>query len=228
MQKLILCGDSKAELARLQKFLESRLPYEVMLSFSPQHTKNLIASRAVHLLLYDKVTFSGEDYQFTKDLRSMGFMYPILALTETVSFQGLQELSEQNKIHFLIKPYEARSLKGLVRKLMTLRYISHQQYRRFPTNQPATVEAFISGNSQTSQMFNLSQGGAYFEFKKRPDLTAGDLVRLKVRLDELAREYAVNARVVWVTHKGSYAGGPGVGVQFVKGSEVYRHLIDKV
>jgi Tfp pilus assembly protein PilZ len=77
-------------------------------------------------------------------------------------------------------------------------------------------------------MFNLSRGGAYFEMGKRPVMNVGDLLRLKVHLSDVEREHHIHGRVMWTTHKGHAAGGYGLGVQFMKSTDIYRRLLEKV
>jgi Tfp pilus assembly protein PilZ len=92
----------------------------------------------------------------------------------------------------------------------------------------ATLETFISGERVETQMFNLSRGGAYFEVSERANLNVGDLLRMKVHLSDVDREHQVHGRIVWTTHKGHAAGGYGYGVRFMKGSDIYRNLLEKI
>lgn len=56
----------------------------------------------------------------------------------------------------------------------------------------------------------------------------GDLLRLKVHLDDMERDHHIHGRIVWTTHKGHAAGGYGLGIKFMKGTDIYRNLLDKV
>lgn len=228
MQKLLLNYRDLKQAELLKSFLESRLPYEILLSSDPRETEVTITSKAIHLVLYETKSFSSTDFQFTKEIRSLGYSYPILVLSESIGFEEFFQVADKNKVHFLEKPFEPKALSGIVRKLMTTRQIPQQMFRRFKTNQTSMVETYLSGEALNGQMFNLSVGGAYFEFPKKPNLVTGDLVRLKVNLEDISREYAVHARVIWTTHKGAYSGGPGCGMKFVKGQEIYKQLMEKV
>jgi Tfp pilus assembly protein PilZ len=121
-----------------------------------------------------------------------------------------------------------RCLKGLARKLMVTKAVPRQEFRRFRTNVSATLETFISGEKYNSQMFNLSKGGAYFESSKKPAVSVGDLLRLKVSLGDVDRDHHMHGRIVWTTPKGITAGGYGIGVKFLKSTDIYRKLLDRV
>ncbi len=228
MQKLLFQYLNYDEALVLKNYLETRLPYEVLLSGFKKETEDLIASRAIHLIVYEAKEFLAKDLQFTKDLRNSGYSYPILSIADSIGIEEIAVMLEKNKTYILEKPFEFKALAGLCRKLMTLRQVPQQRHRRFKTNQRTLVETYLSGEAVDSHMFNLSVGGAYFEFAKRPAVGVGDIVRMKITLPDVEREYAVNGRIIWTTHKGMHSGGHGCGVMFVKGNDIYRQLMDKV
>ena len=90
------------------------------------------------------------------------------------------------------------------------------------------METFVSGETLPSQIYNLSMGGAYCEFFTKTNVAVGDLVKLKVHLEDVGRQHAVNAKIVWVTRNGPCTGGQGAGMKFVKYDDVYRQLMEKV
>jgi len=54
------------------------------------------------------------------------------------------------------------------------------------------------------------------------------MVRLNVSLRDVHKKYDLDAKVVWTTKKGKLSGGKGIGVEFMKGSDVYRNLLSKL
>jgi len=229
MLKILLHSPSVSEATQIKTLIEKHLPYEMLMSFNVRDTEDMLTSRSIQALFYDTQSFSAADFQFARELRVLGFTQPILIMATAKEMEAYLKLAEKHKIHFLEKPFEFKALRGIARKIMVQRSLQQQMYRRFRTDQTAEVETFVSGSSFTSQMFNLSKGGAYCEFTDRPgELSVGDLVRLSVSLGDMHREYTMNARVVWTTRKGSYSGGYGAGVKFVKNADIYRHLMEKM
>lgn len=226
MQKLLLQCGSLEDAPQLKSYLESRLPFEVYLSFGKNETENIITHKSIQLFIYDTGEFNEEEAQFLREIRNLGYIYPILVLAKNVD--EVMEASEKFKAHFLEKPFEFKALRGVTRKLMTQRTINQQRFRRFKTHQNAKVETYLTAESLDSKMFNLSMGGAYVEFAGKPTIGVGDIIRIQVPLQDLERRHQMNAKVVWTTRKGSYSGGFGVGVRFVKDKDVYRQLMDKV
>lgn len=228
MQRLLIQYKSGDDIPRIQSYLESRLPYEVNISSHARATENIVTSKVIHLVVISTGSLSIDDLQQIKDLRSVGYTYPVLMLADEAVGLNPANLAMKHKIHLLMRPFELKALYGMCRKLMTARSLTPQVHRRYKTNQRTVVESFLSGDMIESHMFNLSAGGAYFEFASKPRVSVGDLVRMKINLPEMDKEHAVNGKIIWTTHKGTHSGGHGCGVMFVKGSDIYRQLLDKV
>jgi Tfp pilus assembly protein PilZ len=215
------------EAPRLKSYLEARLPYEVLMSFGRNETENILTHKPVQLFIYDTQDFQNDEASFLLDMRNLGYIYPILVLAKSIDNTDFIN-SDKIKTHFLEKPFEFKALNGLTRKLMTQRSIVQQKFRRFKTHQPAQIETYLTAETLDSKMFNLSMGGAYVEFAQRPSIGIGDLVKIQVPLADLSRRHQMNAKVVWTTRKGTYSGGFGVGVRFIKDKDVYRQLMEKM
>ena len=64
--------------------------------------------------------------------------------------------------------------------------------------------------------------------KEDKPLSKGDLLRIKIKLNDVERAHTLNARVVWTTEKGSFSGRSGIGMKFVKPEDIHRFLMDKI
>ncbi len=228
MQRVLLSCKSIDDARFLKTYIETELPYEVFLAFQAQDIESSLKAKNIHLLMMQTGNLAKQDLAYALQLRGTGFNYPILMITDSIGATNIEEVNEKHKIYFMERPFELKTLKGLARKLMSARAVPQQVFRRYRTNIQATLETFISGDKFDTHMFNLSRGGAYFEFPKKPAVGIGDLLRLKVHLAEKDRDHQVHGRVVWMTHKGHAAGGYGLGVKFMKSSDIYRNLLDKV
>ena len=227
MNRVLLNCKSLSDARFLKNYIETELPYEVVLSQDPKDIEQLIKTKNIHLALMQTGNLAKQDIAYAQSLRRLGYAFPMLMITDTVGDANIEELHEKHKIYFLERPFELRTLKGLARKLMVTRAVPQQVFRRYRTDLMATLETFISGEKYETQMFNLSKGGAYFEFTKKPVMAVGDLLRLRVHLSDVEREHHVHGRVVWTTHRGQVAGGYGLGVKFMKSTDIYRRLLEQ-
>ena len=230
MQRVLLSCKSIDDARFLKSYLETELPYEVFLAFEPKEIEaSLKGKKSIHLLMLQTGNLAKQDLAYALQLRQSGFTQPIMMITDSVGVAAnIEEIHERYKIYFMERPFELKTLKGVARKLMVAKTIPQQVFRRYRTNLAATLETFISGDRFETHMFNLSRGGAYFELQKKPAVAIGDLLRLKVHLQDMEREHHIHGRVVWTTHKGHAAGGYGLGVKFMKTTDIYRNLLDKV
>jgi len=228
MHRVLLSCKSPDDARFLKTYIETELPYEVLLSPDTKTVETLVNTKNIHLLLMQTGNLVKDDLDFALRLRDTGYTYPMLLISDKVGSTNIEEVNEKHKIYFLERPFELRTLKGLARKLMVSKTVPQQVFRRYRTNLNAMLETFISGEKHHTHMFNLSRGGAYFEMSKKPSFYVGDLLRLRVNLSDMEREHQVHGRVVWTTHKGHAAGGYGLGVRFMKGMDIYRNLLEKV
>lgn len=228
VQKILLRCKSLEDARNVKQFIEAELPYEVIPSFDHRDVEYVLKSKSIHLIMLQTGILVGDDIKYVQYLRGLGFAQPVLILTDNVGATNVELNAEKHKIYFLERPFEMRCLKGLTRKLLVTKVVPRQEFRRFRTNVVATMETFISGERYDTFMFNLSKGGAYFESSKKPAVSIGDLLRVKVSLDGMDRDHHMHGRVVWTTPKGPTAGGYGLGVKFIKSTDIYRKLLDKV
>jgi Tfp pilus assembly protein PilZ len=228
LQKVLLDCRSLEDARILKNYIERELPYEVIVSFDPAETSSIIGNRAIHLLVLQTGSLRDSELARIRAARESGYTYPILTLADRLTDMVVSTYAEKYKAYFLEKPYELKTFKGLVRKLMTTKTVPQQQHRRYRTRQMAHLETFITGETFQTEMFNLSMGGAYFEVSKRPTIGVGDLLRVKIPIIDQEKEHQIHGRIVWTTHKGPATGGYGIGVKFIKSNDMYRQLIDKV
>jgi Tfp pilus assembly protein PilZ len=228
MQKVLLSCKSASDAKFLKNYMESELPFDVTLSFDQEEIETLLQTRNFHMMVMQTGNLAQQDILYAKHIRKTGYGAPLLMITDVLGDIDVHELHEKHRIYFLERPFELNTLKGLARKLIVTRSVPQQVFRRYRTNLLATIETFISGEKYETHMFNLSKGGAYFEMPQKPHMNVGDLLRLKVHLADVDREHQMHGRVVWTTHRGHSAGGYGLGVRFMKSSDVYRSLLDKV
>lgn len=228
MQRILLNCNSINEAHFLKNYIETELPFQVCVALNVDEVDSQLQGKTMHLVIQQTGNTVQQDLSHALKLRSKGYPYPILVITDSIGSANIEQFHEEHKIYFLERPFELKTLKGVARKLMATKAVNQQIYRRYRTNVTATIETFISGDKFETHMFNLSRGGAYFELPKKPAVAIGDLLRLKVDLSDMERAHNIHGRVVWTTHKGHAAGGHGVGIKFMKTSDIYRKLLDKV
>lgn len=228
MLKMLLRCRSIEDARVIKNYVENELPYEVLLSLDHRDVEYTLKNRSIQLVILQTGVTVEQDLTYVQHLRGIGYQAPVLVLTNSLGRTDVEHNAEKHKIYFLERPFEMRALKGLARKLMVTKVVPRQEYRRYRTNVEAQLETFITGDKYTSQMFNLSMGGAYFELAKKPQVGIGDLLRLKVKMGAEGKMHNMHGRIVWTTAKGMTAGGYGLGVKFLKSSDIYRKLLDKV
>jgi DNA-binding NtrC family response regulator len=226
-QKVLIISDQRESGSELARWLGIELPYEIAVNLEPSAIADELSKRVVHLVIVDQKVVSEDTLALVNWLKHSEYTFPIIVVAKTITAHFAQQLHLSSDIHLLVRPIYAKTIVGLVRKLIFSKAVRKQTFRRFNTNQIAEVEALQTGESWMTSMYNLSQSGAYCEFEAGASCSVGDLIRLKVRIEETNREYSFNAKVVWTTDEGKFSGRPGVGLRFVSQKDTYRSLLSK-
>lgn len=228
MQKVIVYSESRYHSEQIRMRLEAKLPYHVESAFNQVALEQALANKCFNLMIYQTKELTDEGYDFLKNLNGEGHVFPIILISEKAKLPQVYNVFDMPHLHAIQEPMQEKTLLGLARKLVVSKTIPQQQFQRFRTNQLAEVEAIMDGDYLVGNMYNLSKGGAYCEFDGPRVFSIGDLVRVKVSLNDMKSERLVNAKVVWTTIKGRTSGRPGVGMRFVNAQETYKSLMDKL
>ncbi len=227
IQKVLVISDRRESCTEVVSTIERDLPYQVTANLDPTEIEAQLESKVFHLVIIDHVDVNDATMGLVNWLKHTHYSFPILILTNKIKPSFTNRLNLISDTHTLIRPVLGKNITGLVRKLLVAKRVPKQVYRRFNTNQIAEVEALESGDSLLTSMYNLSKGGAYCEFDGGAALTVGDLIRLKVMLNDTNSEYTFNAKVIWTTQEGRFSGRFGVGFRFVSQKDTYRSLLSK-
>ena len=196
------------------------------LRFVSLHTQGLRSSARDPI---STVVMNFQDWTQTEaghleDLREGGYEGPVLVIARANTSAALKMLKETDDVVFLEKPFEPKDLTGIVRKMLTIRAVAQRVHRRYNTSQSAELEFYGRNDSFASKVANLSKGGAYLELASGPNFRVGDMIRVKLELQEVNRVYSMPAKVVW-TRRFTGNSGTGVGVEFIGPAEVKKTIL---
>lgn len=229
MQKILIHGETVEDIRTISMILEANMPATLVMSNQIERSHDLVAQQNFSLVVYECGKYDSLRAQAVHKFRATGYNQNVLIVTSEVDqIEAFLKNQTRNRIHLLLKPVTDKDLLGLTRKLIHAKKIPQQIFKRFRTEQSVKVEPLLKGESFASKMFNLSKGGAYFEFAGELALAAGDLLRLHIPLADVSRSHTMNGRVVWTTRQGRYTGQGGVGVRFLNSKDIHRHLLEKI
>jgi len=228
MQRILVQSGSIQRAKDIKEMFEASTSHKVSACFDEKTALSLLNEQKYNFAIIDMDEFDIGQYRFLQTVRTQGHTFPILVVANKFLSPDQTTGYENLKLYFLEKPFQDNTLVGLTQKLMLKKKISQQKFRRYTTNQEAEIETLIEGAVWPTQIFNLSMGGAYCEFDVHPDISVGDIIRLKVSLDKMNSSRIMNAKVVWKTNNGYVSGKNGIGFKFVNSDEMYRQLMDKI
>ncbi len=229
MYQMLIHSDSIEEGTALRDRLVSLLPVEITQCQDLEDIQTYMVKKPLQLILFQEQRLIREHLQCIKTIRQLGYGNGILLSTQEIEVsEDIQSLVQRHRLNFIHHPAKDKNLVGLVKKLLIMRSLPQQRYKRYLTREKAQLETYLSGKAWSTNLYNLSEGGAYCEFESKPQLETGDLVRLKIHLDNVEKQHSINAKVVWTAKKGHINGAPAVGMMFVKSSEIYQHLMEKM
>lgn len=226
--QVLLIGKRNEEIVGIKHALAKNTGYEVELVSVAQKAVQRLMSRQVDLCVFNFDLFTREKIKLATDLRDLGYDFPVLVLSRIIASDAYEAIREMDNTILLEKPYEQKDLWGLSEKLVNRQQVTQRHHRRFYTNQKASLASADGSDPVEVKLFNLSRGGAYVEFNNNIAVKQGDVIQMNVQLNEVYREYNVNARVIWTTQEGLWGTGSGLGLEFVKAKDIYRDLLHKL
>ena len=227
MQTFLIEADHEGDAKKVKEILENRFPYNVDVSFSTRETGLLLRSKPVRMMVVSMRLWTEEFVNRFLELRKAHPQLSIVLILDNLSVMD-HEVAQKNRIYVLPRNVDDKSLSGVIRKMLLLRQIPQQKSERYKTETTSVVEFPLTGDEQSSVLFNLSKTGAYLEFQGKPPVSVGDVVRVRVQLSELNKDHHIPAKVVWFSRRGQANGGFGVGLQFLPEEDYYREMLARM
>lgn len=221
---LVIASRTEQENYIFQKKIEV-LEYEFKgLSYMSVHPAGLTLSvdRLTAAVILNLTEWTAKEMQLLSDLRAAGYIGPILVIAKPDAEGSFAALRDLTGIALLEKPFEPKEVVGIVRKMLHARKVAHQVHRRFNTSQEAELEA-VDGKKLMTRVRNLSRGGAFLEFLTPAPIRIGEVVMVRLELDELNRTYTIPAKVVWTSRASGR--GAGIGVEFTGKGDVKSAIL---
>jgi len=215
MQKILVLTETERAGESIRRTIEKALPYQVTYVNDLQGAKIQLESKLFNLIIFDCQTLDESGMTRVGWFRQATGDTPLILFTASIDNILLAKVEMLEALHVLMRPTAERNLITLVKKLVSLKDVPKQRYRRYNTNQSVVFEHTARGERIPSQMFNLSRGGAYCEFPEGQSLNMGERYRMQIFINETQRTYTLDAVVVWYTPKGKFSGRAGYGVKFL-------------
>lgn len=228
MQKILLYSPDLVLLEETIRLLEENFQVPVYTAVDDASLRSQLESKVFTCAIFRIPQADLTTIDMLQEIRDLGQRFPLLIAADKASEVVAPWVKNEHDIHVLLTPFNERGFLGLTRKLIAVRRVPRQTFRRFHTNQIAEVENLGSGGSVLTCMYNLSQGGAYCEFDSQDGVNVGDLIKVRVNTTEKETEHVLNAKVVWTTPKGRFSGRAGFGFRFVSQREANQALLSKL
>src|SRR6478609_3912686 len=106
MQRILLSCKSINDARFLKNYIETELPYEVLLNLDPKDIEQAIKTKNVHMVMMQTGNLASQDIAFAQQLRKLGYTYPMLMITDALGTANIEELNQKHKIYFLERPFE--------------------------------------------------------------------------------------------------------------------------
>lgn len=220
--KILIVSESIQTSSEIHRAIERSVQHKIFEVFSTGDMKKQLECAVFNLLIIDSVNIDSRVLDKISWLKSAGCIFPIMIISEKIQEGATHKLKKFEGVHVLMRPIYENNIVGLVKKLLVTRGVPKQIFRRYNTNQIAQIESTRSGENILTCMFNLSQGGAYVEFKDITSVGVGDLYKIKVNIEN-ANQYTINAKVVWTTQAGRFSGRFGCGLKFLDTKETQAY-----
>lgn len=225
MSKVLIQTKDSFQGQKIRQILED-MYIKGVVSFGRKSTFNGMLHEKPQLFIYDTSIVTHLTFEYIDEIYQRGFDKPTLILVDKASPQ-LKDFDKYKRVHVLEKQLMSKMLSSLCVRLIENPDLETQAFRRYSTFQPMRIESLLDGAHLDSFMTNLSLGGACCVFEDDSNINLGDLVRLKVSLNELDRQHNMHAKVVW-KKRDDETGQTGIGLKFISEHDMYNQLLDHI
>ncbi|MES2770194.1 MAG: response regulator [Bdellovibrionota bacterium] len=225
--KILLVGSDAEATREVRNLLTLNKLYKVIQAADGHEAVRKLSQDKMNLIMCDMDILTEEKMNVVKNFRGLGYGCPVIMLSRAIAPKAHELLKTFPKSVIMEKPFEHKHFFGVISKLLEGREVPQQSHKRFYTNQETVVEQIGKNKQYECSMLNLSKGGAYLEIADAAADVRG-IVKMKVSLNEVDKQYEVNARVVWNSKSSIWGKGQGVGVEFIQAKDVYRNLLNNL
>ncbi len=225
MTKILIQSKDLTEARKISHMLEDYY-FSAQVSFGRQSTYNQFVHESPEIFIYCCNTINSLVLDYVVELRNRGFKLPIILVVENVGSSD-KFIKNHSGVHVIERKYISISLRKLCLKLSEKPKSLSQIFKRYSTDLSLEIENLYDGRGVSSRMINLSLGGAQCLSEKDPKFHEGDLVRLKIKLEEVDRFHNMNAKVVWI-NEDAVTGQMGFGLEFISEHDLYTQLIERI
>jgi CheY-like chemotaxis protein len=180
-----------------------------------------------HALILNINAFTMDRISLITDLRDLGFAAPVIIFASKIQKEVFEPIRRLPHSVIIEKPYESKDVWGICEKFVQGRRVYQRIHRRFYVNQEVALRRMTNGEFMAGRAYNMSVGGTYMELGYGR-LSAGEIVKLSVPLDRMGKTYNVDAEVVWASGRVAWNGSSSAGLRFVRASDVYRNLLNRL
>lgn len=215
MQKILVISEGTRTGEAIKRTIERSLPYIVTTVYDLQGAKAQLDGKVYNVVILDHQSVDENVINRVDWLSRSNSSLPIILFSEKIEEADLNNFAKFQMLHVLIRPTSDKNLIALVKKIVAVKTVPKQRFRRYNTDQVAVFDSSAAGERIQAKMFNLSKGGAYCEFAEGQSLPVGGRYRMRVIVPDTKRVYTFEAQVVWATSKGKFSGKAGCGIKFL-------------
>jgi len=222
-RRILLMSKFNQENFKLKDILARHLKNEVYwVRTANQTIQTLMSGINFDILVVNTDIFTKRKLDIVKNLRTVGCQFPVLFLADVIKDANA---FSPDKLRTLVvdKPVYAEDLEGIIERSILRNSYGVRYHKRFNTEEMATFEAYRNGSRGHGVLRNLSLGGAFLETDSF--YQAGEILKIAIRLDSLAKGHELSAKVVWNSNHPDHLGRKGLGIRFVRPGEVYEKAV---
>ena len=177
MLKVMITSRNEADNALIEKKLLpiTRQVGEVRFhSARPANLTSVLDSN-YNLMVFNCQHFNSAMRNNISQWRAAGYLGPIMILVKMPDPQLIDRFADIHNLTIIEKPYENKDLQGIAVKYLMDARVAQRRFRRFETNQKASLESYTKDFSSESLICNISKGGVHV-MGELSDLSKGDLL----------------------------------------------------
>lgn len=198
--------------------------FSVSSVFEAKDAVKSLQNKDTDLLVFNLQDFSKKKLNAVTELRKLGIDFPLLSIANTYDEEAYKFVSQLDKAVLLNKPFTDKQLITLSSKMIEGDAATQRKFPRFGTQEKAYLSLYPNGEPTEVEVKDLSKGGACFVAPIGVGFRVGDVIKVRLYLDDVERNHNFFGQVMWmdlITDEGKYY----IGVKFMSESQIFKSLL---
>ncbi|MAF92971.1 MAG: PilZ domain-containing protein [Bdellovibrionota bacterium] len=225
-KNVLILSEELEDADRIEEIYASSesIDYKTNMVFKADEAVELLKNKDTDLLVFNLRDFSKKKLNAVLNLRQLGVKFPLLSISDTYDEDAYNFVRKLENSVMLNRPFKDSQLLTMSEKITNGVDVMQRRFPRFLTEENAYLSLYPNGSPTECSVKDISKGGACVIAPVDVGIKVGEIVRMKLFLEDVGKNHNFFGRVLWmdlIVDEGNYY----IGIQFISEAQIFKSLL---